>query len=66
MFGIRDFVQSHSRGQGDSIKNGKASSIRSKVSKIDNIKEEDDDLDKNLKKVQFLQELMDLSRKKGV
>ena len=54
MFGVRDFVQSHSRQQGDSIKNGKTSSIRSKVSKIDNIEEEDDDLDKNLKKVQFL------------
>lgn len=51
VFGVRDFVQSHSRLQGDSLKNGKASSIRSKLSKIENLKEEDDDLGKSLEKV---------------
>jgi len=49
-YGVRDFVQSQSRQHGDSLKNGKSSSIKSKLGKIDS-DEEDDDIGKNLKKV---------------
>ena len=49
-YSVRDFVQSQSRQLGDSLKKGKSSSIKSKLSKIDD-DEEDDDIGKNLKKV---------------
>jgi len=49
-YNVRDFVQSQSRQLGSSLKKGKSSTIKSKLSKIDS-DEEDDDIGKNLKKV---------------